>query len=120
MLTSTEEAKKIVDGNKYVSIIWYSNDCPVCEYFLEQTKTITEDLPNWKIAYVCAEEYEQELFEPPIFPTTFIFKEGKRMFVGGGQVPYEEVLRLHNDIESGTFKSQIEIEEKMLKKMENI
>jgi len=117
MLTNIKEVKDLISVDRYTSIIWYSNDCDVCEYFLDDIKNIEGDLPNWKIAYICAEEYNQEIFEPILFPTTFIFKDGQRIFVGPGQVPYKEVLKVHKDIESGQFKSQEDLEKEQLKEL---
>jgi thioredoxin-like negative regulator of GroEL len=104
MLTNIEEVQEVIAKNKYTTFIWHSNDCPVCEYFLDDIKNIHNDLPNWSVNIVCVDDYDNVTFEPDSYPTTFLFKDGKRVFIGAGQVPYKEVLRLHNDIETDKFK----------------
>lgn len=115
---TTEQAHKLVKDNKFVSFIWHSNSCPVCEYFLEDLQGIEEDCPEFVHVTINKDDFDGDtMFTPSQFPWTFIFKDGDRISSPAGQTPRDNILNRYKDIINGTFKSQEQLEKEQLTKM---
>jgi len=115
---SSEQAQALIKDNRFVSFIWHSDTCPVCEYFLEDLEGIENDCPEFVHATVNKDDFDGDLmFIPSQFPWTFMFKDGVRVSSPAGQAPKEVILGRYNDIISGQFKSQEELEKEQLKEL---
>jgi len=118
-IDNLKDAKAFIKNNKYSSIIWHSSKCPACKHYLDDIDSINIDCPDFAFAKICYELWKDDfIFEPENLPSTFIYKNGIRMFNGPGQAPKEVVVNYHNDIENGTFKSAKQIEEEQLAQLD--
>ena len=106
-IKNTEAARKLIRENRFVSIVWHKQDCPVCEHFLSDIETIIDKCPEFKFVSVEYDSFEDDMiFEPIQSPITYIFKDGKRLVCPIGQAPSEEFLKIHNEIVLGVFKTE--------------
>jgi hypothetical protein len=118
-ITTHEQAKELIANNEFVSFIWHSDTCLVCEYFLEDLKGIEDDCPDFIHATINKSNFKGDLmFVPSQFPWTFIFKNGERVSSPAGQTPRESILNRYNDIITGAFKSQEQLEQEQLELLE--
>jgi len=118
-ISTTEQAKNLINNNRFVSFIWHSETCPVCDYFLKDLKGIEDDCPDFIHATINKDDFKGDLmFIPSQFPWTFIFKDGERISSPAGQTPRSNILSRYKDIISGVFKTQAQLENEQIKSIE--
>ncbi len=114
-IKSETKAKQLIENNRFVSFIWHSDTCPVCEYFLEDIASIEQECPEFVHATINKDTFEGNMmFVPSQFPWTFIFKDGDRISSPAGQAPRDDIINKYKNIINGTFKSQEQLEKEHL------
>jgi hypothetical protein len=117
-LDNLYDVKELINNNRYVMIIWYDNECPVCEHYLDTIKGLPEDIPEYKYGLVEGKVYKgDKIFEPDISPVTFLFKDGNRLAAPPGSAPIDIIHQNLYSIIDGTFKSREEQEKEQLDKL---
>jgi hypothetical protein len=114
-LLNNEDILEFVNDNEKAIVIWHSEDCPVCEQFLEEMGKIES---SFVIGLVSKQSYKQLLIEPSIQPTSFIFVDGIRKYVPIGFAPKDAIEEILNRMIDGTFKTEEQIEQEQLDKLE--
>jgi thiol-disulfide isomerase/thioredoxin len=113
-VTKLEAESKVKEGG-LVYICWTTDGCPSCEHFEETLDSISTELPEWKFFKVDVEFGSPDLiFEPGMYPTSFIFKEGLRQSVAVGVTIKKDVIGTLTSIEQGGFKTIEEQEQAQL------
>jgi len=110
--TTKKEVLDIVNSHEFVNVVWHSTLCPVCEQFMMQVEDIDSEFVNVSVNDDTYEDFK--LFEPGVLPTSFIFKNGQRVFVPQGYAPRDRIENLLSNIVDGTFKTPREIEDEQL------
>ncbi len=116
MITVTkEEARRLVLEGGNVLVTWTTEGCPNCVYFKELMEELEKELESWTMLEVAVPFPAEDLvFEPSMYPTNFIFKDGVRKAVAIGIAPKEGVMDTLVRVGDGTFKSAEELEMEQL------
>ena len=113
-----KDLKEVVDNNELVALVVHSDTCPVCEHFVPVLKEISEELDGFTWEFFDMDTVEQPILETNSFPSVMVFKNGHRLFVGVGAVPKEQVKEVLEDILSGKFKTQKELEDEQMARLD--
>jgi hypothetical protein len=118
------EAKSLIKTNTgFIAIFWYSDDCPVCEQFLnEELPNVEKVMDNWSLYKINFDKHIKEngvFFEAARMPMGYFFKDNSRLFVGDGFAPSNEVMGLMRQLENPNFKTEQEIENEQLAALDN-
>ena len=114
-ITTSVEARNLIENNKFVSFIWHSKTCLVCDYFFYELQGIEDDCPEFIHVMIDKDKFDGDtMFIPSQFPWTYIFKDGERISSPAGQAPKEQILSRYNDIVNGTFKTPEQIEQEYI------
>jgi len=113
--SSLEEAYSIIDNNENVIVIWFDENCPSCGQLVPIAQECAVEpwnlvLINTSKSYTDSVDY----FYPDKFPTVYIFKNKKRMFVTLGAAPKAIIQETLDGILDGSFKTAAEFEQEML------
>jgi hypothetical protein len=103
------------------AVILYKEDCPVCDFFVDEMTKWENDIPNFSFYKISLTDYKKERkkhFEPMITPALAVYREGSIAELLIGQAPKENVIEYfakHND---GSWKSQDEIEKEQMERLD--
>jgi thioredoxin-like negative regulator of GroEL len=113
--SSLEEAHNIIDKNEHVVVVWFDENCPSCSQLVPIMQECA--VAPWELVLInTSKPYTDGIdhFYPDKYPSVYIFKNKKRMFVTLGAAPKDVVETTLSEILNGTFKTAAEHEQEML------
>jgi len=88
---SRKEAINSISEHPNVLVVFKSDNCPVCQKWIPEVLSVIEGrMPHLKMILVNSSK-EENLFGPDVFPSTYAFKDGKRIDWIKGSAPLEPV-----------------------------